>query len=206
MNLHQNRGTWISSIAYFALLFPDAIFTTKQNYIRGRCFWSFAAKQFYFRVLIVESLCFRNLMGLFSVSFYLVFVVSIFSFSFFVVDLREFIFNHTLRERSFVSSKIEYLNTEEVAISSIAFPCRWNISKLIKCFFFFFFVLIIEKYWNQRRSVSQIVVTCAIKTFLTEQSLKVSCNISCQDCKLNYHVSEERRDQNNTGCIDSVER
>ena len=63
-------------------------------------------------------------MGLFSVSFYLVFVVSIFSFSFFVVDLREFIFDHTLRERSFVSSKIEYLNTEEVAISSIAFPCR----------------------------------------------------------------------------------
>ena len=139
MNLHQNRGTWISSIGYFALLFPDAIFTTKQNYVRGRCFWSFAAKQFYFRVLIVESLCFWNLMGLFSVSFYLVFVVSIFSFSFFVVDLREFIFNHTLRERSFVSSKIEYLNTEEVAISSIAFPCRWNISKLIKCFFFFFF-------------------------------------------------------------------
>jgi len=47
-----------------------------------------------------------------------------------------------LRERSLVPSRIEYLNTEEAAISSIAFPGK--ISQSLSNVSFFF-VLMMEK-------------------------------------------------------------
>lgn len=62
-----------------------------------------------------------------------------------------------------MSSKIEYLNAEEVAIRSIAFSGK--ISQKSSAFF----VLMIAKYWIQRHSVSKIVVRhrlkhCTMKT------------------------------------------
>jgi len=60
-----------------------------------------------------------------------------------------------------VPSRIEYLNTEEVAISSIAFPGK--ISQSLSNVSFFFVLMMEKKYLNQRRSVSQIVVTLCNK-------------------------------------------